>query len=126
VDKPETLMIDDTKYVRADSLKEMASTVGGLERCIIRSYGAGVFLGYVKERKTEANGINVILVNAKRIYYWSGACSLTQLAIDGTKDPNNCKITEAVAIEEIANVIEIIPVTSNAAKSLDKVEIWKK
>jgi hypothetical protein len=126
VDKSETLMIDDTKYVRADSLKEMASTVGGLERCIIRSYGAGVFLGYVKERKTEANGINVILVNAKRIYYWSGACSLTQLAIDGTKDPNNCKITEAVATEEIANVIEIIPVTSNAAKSLDKVEIWKK
>lgn len=126
MDKPETLMIDDTKYVRADSLKEMASTVGGLERCIIRSYGAGVFLGYVKERKTEANGINVILVNAKRIYYWSGACSLTQLAIDGTKDPNNCKITEAVATEEIANVIEIIPVTSNAAKSLDKVEIWKK
>jgi len=126
VDKPETLMIDDTKYVRADSLKEMASTVGGLERCIIRSYGAGVFLGYVKERKAEANGINVILVNAKRIYYWSGACSLTQLAIDGTKDPNNCKITEAVAIEEIANVIEIIPVTYNAARSLDEAEIWKK
>lgn len=126
MDKPETLMIDDTKYVRADSLKEMASTVGGLERCIIRSYGAGVFLGYVKERKAEANGINVILVNAKRIYYWSGACSLTQLAIDGTKDPNNCKITEAVAIEEIANVIEIIPVTYNAARSLDEVEIWKK
>ena len=124
--KPESLMIDSVRYVREDAVKQPAEKVNGLERCIIRSYGAGVFFGYVKERKAELNGVNVVAVDCKRIYYWSGACSLTQLAIDGTKDGGNCKITEAVTVQEINNVIEIIPVTAKASASIDEVKPWKK
>lgn len=124
--KPETIMIDDQKYVRADTVKQLEEKLDGMERCIIRSYGAGVFFGYVKERKSELNGVNVILRHAKRIHYWDGACSLTQLAIDGTVAPKNCRITDAIDEQFIANVIEIIPLTKKASKNLDEVKIWKK
>jgi hypothetical protein len=123
--KPETIMIDDVKYVKADCI-EIAEKVDGLERCIIRSYGAGVFVGYVAERKSELNGVNVILKKAKRIHYWDGACSLTQLALEGTKVPQNCRITDAVESQFVANVIEIIPITKLASKNIDEVKIWKK
>lgn len=124
--KPETIMIDDQKYVRADCVHQKAEKFDGMEKCIIRSYGAGVFYGYVKEKKSELNGINIILCKAKRIHYWDGACSLTQLALEGTKSPQNCRITDAVDEQFIANVIEIIPLTQKASKNLDEVAIWKK
>jgi len=123
---PKSLMVNDVKYVREDCLKTKAPALDGLERSIIRSYGAGVFIGYVKERVAELNGINITLLEAKRIHYWSGACSLTQLALDGTKDGGSCRITEPVESQFIANVIEIIPVTEKASRSIDSVEIWKK
>ena len=123
---PETIMIDEQKYVRADCVKEKADKLDGMERCIIRSYGAGVFFGYVAEKKSELNGVNIILKQAKRIHYWDGACSLTQLALEGTKSPQSCRITESVESQFIANVIEIIPLTKQASKNLDEVKVWKK
>lgn len=123
--QPDTIKIDETEYVRKDSISRKAEKSDGMERCIIRSYGAGVFLGYVAEQKSELNGVNIILKQAKRIHYWDGACSLTQLALEGTKVPQNCRITESVESQFIANVIEIIPVTSKASKNLDEVKIWK-
>lgn len=124
--KPETIKIDEMEYVRKDTVKKKAGEVDRMERCIIRSYGAGVFIGYVAEQKSELNGVNITLKQSKRIHYWDGACSLTQLALEGTKAPNNCRITEAVDSQFIANVIEIIPVTEQASKNIDMISIWKK
>jgi hypothetical protein len=124
--KPETMMIDDVKYVRADKLNEQATKVDGLELVLVRSYGAGVFYGYLKEQKAELNGVNITLYKAKRIFYWDGACSLTQIAIDGTTAPQNCKITDAIDSQFIANVIEILPISVKAEKILNGVKAWKK
>ena len=124
--KPETIMIDEQKYVREDCVRQSAEKLEGMERCIIRSYGAGVFIGYIKEKKAELNGVNVTLCKAKRIHYWSGACSLTQLALDGTKDGGNCRITDPIDEQFISNVIEMLPVTKKASKNIDGVAIWKK
>lgn len=124
--KPESIMIDDQKYVRADSVASPADKVDGLQYCVIRSYGAGVFCGYVKEKLAEANGVNVELVNSRRIYYWSGACSLSQLAVDGLKDIGNSKIAMVVPVQTVANVIEIIPMSKQAAKQIQGAEVWKK
>ena len=123
--KPETIMIDDQQYVKADCFLQ-AKKIDGLERCIVRSYGAGVFVGYVAEKNAELNGVNVILKQSKRIYYWDGACSLTQLSLEGTKAPDNCRITDSVESQFIANVIEIIPLTKKASKNIDEVKIWRK
>jgi hypothetical protein len=124
--KPETMMIDDVKYVRADKVKETAAQVDGLNLVLVRSYGAGVFYGYLKEKKAELNGINITLIQARRIFYWDGACSLTQIAVDGTTAPDNCKITDPIDNHFIANVIEILPMSRKAALSLEGVKAWKK
>jgi hypothetical protein len=117
----EEIMIDGVRYVRAEKHHE----VDGMRYCIVRSYGAGVFCGYVKEKKECLNGVNVTLINSRRIFYWSGACSLSQLAIEGTKDIENCKIAMIVPEHFVADVIEIIPMTDEAAKMLQGSKVWK-
>lgn len=123
--KPETIMIDDVKYVKADSIIQEAPSVNGMKCCVIRSYGAGVFAGYVKERKAEANGVNVVLINSRRIWYWSGACSLSQIATEGSTKISDCKIAVTVPEQEIANVIEIIPMSEKAVKNIMGAKEWK-
>ena len=120
--KPETIMIDDVKYVRADVVEKPAEKLDGMEYCIVRTYSAGVFAGYVKSR----NGKEVVLINSRGIWYWDGACGLSQLAVDGTNAPANCKFTVEVDRRELTQAIEIIPCTSKAKESIQAVMIWRK
>src|SRR3990167_3912901 len=89
---------------------------------IVRTYSAGVFAGELESRK----GQEVVLRNARRIWYWSGAASLSQLATDGTKDPSNCKFPCTVDRVELLQAIEILDVTKVAKKSIQGVAIWQK
>lgn len=89
---------------------------------IVRTYSAGVFAGELVSRKAQ----EVVLANARRIWYWSGAASLSQLAMEGTSDPNNCKFPCEVAKVELLQAIEIIDVTSKAKDSIKAVPVWKK
>ena len=123
--KPESIMIDDVKYVKADSIKQESPLVDGMKCCIIRSYGAGVFAGYLKEKTSDVNGVNVTLINSRRIWYWSGACSLSQIATEGSKKISDCKIAVVVPEQFIANVIEIIPMSKEAVKNIMEAKEWK-
>lgn len=123
--KPETIMIDEVKCVKSDCVKEQEE-VDGRKYCIIRSYGAGVFAGYVKEQKSDVNGVNVVLINSRRIFYWASACSLSQLSQEGSRDINNCKIAVVVPEQFISNVIEIIPMTKQAQEQIQGAKEWKK
>lgn len=87
---------------------------------IVRSYGAGVFFGKVKSIK----GKEVVLQNARRLWYWSGAASLSQLAMEGTKNPSQCKFPCPVTEVYLTDVIEIIPTTKKAEQSIDGVAVW--
>lgn len=90
-------------------------------RKIVRANGAGVFFGEVK----KVDGNVVTLKNARRLWYWDGAASLSQLAQEGTSKPNNCKFPVAVDEIIIFNVLEILSVTDKAAKIIDGVKVWK-
>jgi len=90
--------------------------------CMVRTYSAGVFLGTVASR----DGKEVRLTDARRIWYWSGAATLSQLATDGTNDPSNCKFPAPVAEVFLTEAIEFIPATEAAIKSISKVPAWKK
>ena len=90
--------------------------------CMVRTRVAGVFAGTVAER----DGAEVLLKNARRIWYWSGAASLSQLATDGTSKPKDCKFPAPVAEVLLLGVIEIIPITDAAAASIAGVPVWKK
>lgn len=90
-------------------------------RKIVRSNGAGVFFGEIKEK----DGDRVVMTNARRIWYWEGAASLSQLAQEGTSNSSGCKFPVAVDEVEVFNVLEILSVTDKAAKSIDAVKVWK-
>ena len=88
---------------------------------IVRGDRSGVFAGNIK----EMNGREVTMSDVRRIWYWDGACSISQLALDGTTKPRDCKFT--VALDEITllDAIEIIPCTDKAEKSIRSVAEWK-
>jgi hypothetical protein len=101
--------------------QEMAESVDGMEYKIVRTYSAGVFAGYIKSRK----GQEVEMVKARRLWQWYGAMSLSELAVDGTTDPNNCKFAVETEVTLI-NAIEILSVTNKAKKSIQGVKRWVK
>jgi len=88
---------------------------------IVRTYSAGVFAGFLESR----NGQEVVLTNARRIWYWKGAASLSQLAMEGTSCPNECKFPIAVDRVELLEAIEILDVTEKAKSSIESVPVWK-
>lgn len=102
----------------ADKLNEMPLVM-------IRSDKSGVHFGYLKDKKEAGDKWNVTLVNSRRVFYWSGAASITQLSLEGTKKPNDCKFTMETPTIEVAGVIEILPITKVAEENLKNVKVWK-
>ena len=88
---------------------------------IVRTFSAGVFAGELESR----NGQEVVLRNARRIWYWKGAASLSQLATDGSSQPNQCKFPCEVDRVELLQAIEILDVTEKAKNSIKGVPVWK-
>lgn len=91
------------------------------KKVIVRADRAGVFFGEIKER----NGSEVVMTNVRRLWYWDGAASLSQLAVDGVSKPQDCKFTVTVEELVILGVIEIIPCTQKAIDSINSVEVWR-
>lgn len=89
--------------------------------CIVRTERAGAFAGIVKER----NGAEVTLTDVRRLWYWAGAASLSQLAVSGTSRPRDCKFTVIVPEMTVLGAIEIIPCTEEAETSIKGVKEWK-
>lgn len=87
---------------------------------ICRTYSAGVFAGTLEQRK----GKEAVLSNARRLWRWAGAASLSQLAVDGTNNPKECKFPVAVPRVELTEVIEVLDVTPKARKSIEGVPVW--
>ena len=107
--------INGHTYVRKDVQTE------GLQYVIIRTNTAGVFAGYLDKRE----GQEVTLKNARRLWYWSGAASLSQLAEEGVRKPNECKFPCEVSSIVLTQAIEIINCTEKARLSIAGVPIWK-
>ena len=91
------------------------------QKYIVRADRAGVFFGEIDSR----TGSEVTMRNVRRIWYWEGANTLSQLAVDGTMFPDKCKFTVAVESMTILGVIEIIPCTDKATKSISEVPEWR-
>lgn len=92
-----------------------------LKYVIVRTYSAGVFAGFLESKK----GQEVVMRQARRLWYWDGAASLSQLAVDGVSRPQNCKFPVAVDRIELTQAIEILDVTPGAQKCIEQVPVWK-
>lgn len=115
------VIINGEKYVKADTIDEAKTAeLDGMEYTMVRTYSAGVFAGYLESR----DGKEVVLRNARRIWYWDGAASLSELATKGTCKPENCKFPCAVDKVTLTEAIELIPITEKAKKSIEGVAEW--
>ena len=94
------------------------------KKCIVRCYGAGVFFGEIKEVTSDANGLNVRLANARKVWYWDGAAAVEQLSQEGCNDSS--KITVAVPELVVANAVQIIPCTGKAIANIEAKKEWKR
>ena len=91
------------------------------KKVIVRGDRSGVFFGTL----TEKDGREVKLEKCRRLWYWDGAASISQLATDGTMKPNQCKFTVTVNEIVILDAIEIILCTDGAADKIEGVREWK-
>jgi hypothetical protein len=91
-----------------------------LKDVIIRTRSAGVFAGLLKSR----TGTEAVVTKARRLWYWAGAASLSQLSVDGTSRPGDCKFPCEVPEVTLTEVIEILPLSAKARASIDSVKPW--
>lgn len=89
--------------------------------CIIRTYSAGVHAGYLESK----NGKEVVLRNARRLWRWAGAFTLSEISIDGVSKPEECKFSAAVDKIILTEAIEIIPCTDKAERIIKGVRDYE-
>ncbi len=88
---------------------------------LVRSAMAGVFYGKLISRKRDT----VVLAHSRRLWYWEGAASLSELANSGTSKPSKCRFpAPIIGLHTVLGVCEIIEMTSAAIESLDEVPVW--
>ena len=109
-------------YVLKSSIKNTVPAIKkkGLKYVIVRTYSAGVFAGYLVKR----TGKEVQLTEARRLWYWKGANSLSELAKSGVKYPAECKFSVPVN-QEVTECIEILEVSEKARLSIASVKEWE-
>ena len=90
------------------------------KKVIVRGDRSGVFFGTI----TKKDGQEVTLKDCRRLWYWSGAASISQIATDGVSHPGNCKFTVTVEKIVILDAIEIIPCTDKAIANIEGVKKW--
>ena len=110
----EDLLINNQKLITMNNFKG--------KKVIMRGDRSGVFFGTLAEK----DGREVKLEKCRRLWYWDGAASISQLAVDGTSNPRDCKFTVTVDEIEILDAIEIIPCSEKAIKSIEGVKEWKR
>ena len=78
---------------------------------VVRTYSAGVHAGVL----ASANGKEVTLTDARRLWYWRGANTLNEVSLTGVTAGS--KISEPVAEIHLTEAIELIPATPQSEAS---------
>lgn len=103
--------------------KELAAMFGGAterqscmlgEHCVVRTYSAGVWIGVVVEHV----GTEVVLKDAMRLWKWSGAFTLSEVATKGIAEGS--RIATPVPKMLVTQAVEIIPTTEVARETYKK------
>jgi len=89
---------------------------------IVRTEHAGVFAGIIDKLDTRTRTVH--LRQARRIWYWAGAATLSELAVSGTNKPGSCRFPVATPHHQVFGVIEVIPCTPEARTSIEAVPVW--
>lgn len=119
-------MIDINTLTIAEA-REIAALVNGLDglaapavkspligkHVVVRTYSAGVHIGELIAKDET----NVLLKDARRLWSWKGAFTLTEVATAGVA--SGSRMSTAVDLIELTQAVEIIPTTEAARKVFD-------
>ena len=83
---------------------------------------AGVFFGTLESETFTPAGKAVSLSNSRRIHYWEGAASLSQVSQEGIASG---RVAMVEPIKEIVGVIETTPLSEAAVANLENQPVWK-
>lgn len=92
------------------------------KKVLIRSYAAGVFFGTLESETYTPAGKVVTLINSRRIHYWEGACSLSQVSQEGIKAG---RVAMVERFKEVVNVVETTLLSDAAIANLENQPVWK-
>ena len=92
---------------------------------IVRGDRSGAFAGTLEKQEGD-NGRQLTLKNARRLWFWRGAASLSQLAMFGSSKPDECQFPCEVSLIKILDAIEIIECSDRGQESIKEVPIWSK
>lgn len=110
--------INGVDYVPKDS--QILAEENGLPYCIVRTYSAGVFAGFVESQ----NGQEVKMTNARRLWRWYGAAEISQIAQEGIQNHKDSRIAIPTNVL-LTQVIEIQQCTKAAKQNIQEAPIWK-
>ena len=102
-------------------MKAIEKYIKNGRKVIVRTEHAGVFYGII----TEMEGQTIEIAQCRRIWYWDGAASLSELSQTGPKKPQNCKFSVVVSSMVVMGVKEILPCTEAASIAIEAVKEWK-
>jgi hypothetical protein len=102
--------LDDTKMATAPEHSLLGKHV------VVRTYSAGVHIGELAEK----DGTSVVLKSARRLWKWSGAFTLSEVATAGISK-HGSRMSVAVPVIELTEAIELIPTTPEARATFDAV-----
>ena len=87
---------------------------------IARNSNRDVFAGVLESRC----GNEATLTNARRLWYWKGVATLSQVAEEGLKCPAECKVPRAVSRVSMLAVVEILLCSEQGRASIEAVPVW--
>lgn len=117
--KINTITINGIEYVEKSKVNQMQNS--SYDYVIVRTYSAGVFAGYLKKRE----GKEVTLTNAKCLWYWEGAFTLLEIAMQGVSKPDKCKFSMCANEVLLTETIELLPTTQKAKDCLESIPAFK-
>lgn len=115
-----TEVIKNTMSLLGKALEEHEATPPNIadyglgQECIIRTYAAGVFFGTPIARE----GQELVLKDARRIWSWSGAFTLSAVSQNGIESG---KLSCVEPTKLVLQVVEITPCAEHVAKELREV-----
>jgi len=113
------MTIDGVVYVEKETQTELHK-----DFVLIRSYASGVHFGVLKSQRDTLQGLEVTLSNSRRIHYWEGAASLSQVAMEGV-NAEKSRVAMTLPVFTVQSVIETIPLSKAAFENLSNQPIWK-
>ncbi len=92
------------------------------KKVLIRSYSSGIHFGTLEQAEPLEDRLITQLANSRRIHYWEGACSCSQIAQGGI---GSGRVAVTLPTLVVADVIEIIPLSERATSNLESQAVWK-